>query len=218
MRILTPLIAFFLIGCGQEKPAVSSPTPSANTAPSARPVFLFLGDSLTAGYGVAQDEAYPALLAKRWQQEGRPYEVRNAGVSGSTTRGVLENLDWNMDGRVHTVFLAIGANDGLRGLDLVETEKNLDAIIRGIRARGARVILAGMKIPPNYGPQYTDQFEAMFAKSARTHNLRLMPFLLKDVAAHTDLNIEDGIHPNARGHAVMAHNVHTFLTQEKLIP
>ncbi len=183
-----------------------------------RDVFLFLGDSLTAGYGVAQDEAYPSLLDTLWKEKGIRYRVRNAGVSGSTTKGVLENLDWNMTPEIHTVFLAIGANDGMRGHDLTATKKNLDAIVTGIRNRGARVVLAGMKIPPNYGPAYTKKFEKMYGEIARRHKLKLMPFLLEGVAARPALNIGDGIHPNSKGHWILAGNVHAFLKKEKLIP
>ena len=183
----------------------------------AKPVFLFLGDSLTAGYGVAMDEAYPALLAERWDRDGLRYEVRNAGVSGSTSAGVLENLDWHLQDGVHTVFVAIGANDGLRGLDLDETERNIGRIVAGARERGARVVLAGMKIPPNYGPEYAARFEDMYRRLAKRHGVPLLPFLLDGVGGVAAMNVEDGIHPNAAGHRLIAKTVHEFLDREGLL-
>jgi acyl-CoA thioesterase-1 len=192
---------------------------AALAAPAAaeKNVILFLGDSLTAGYGLAPEEAYPALLAQRWSKEGLGWKVRNAGVSGITTAGVVENLDWNLADDVRTVFLAIGANDGLRGLPLAETRKNISLIMEKARKKGARVALAGIKIPPNYGQAYSRGFEKLYPELAKRHKAKLLPFLLDGVAGRPDLNIEDGIHPNARGHRAMADLVDRFFKKEGLL-
>lgn len=219
MSFLRVCLALVISFAGCSDPGGPIELNEAPAPPAAeRNVFLFLGDSLTAGYGVAQDEAYPSLLDALWKEKGIPYRARNAGVSGSTSKGVLENLDWNLTPEIHTVFLAIGANDGLRGHDLDITEDNIDAIVSGILDRGAHVVLAGMKIPPNYGPEYTKKFEDLYGRVARRHGLKIMPFLLEGVAARPKLNISDGIHPNAKGHRIMADNVHAFLKKENLLP
>lgn len=189
----------------------------AAPAPS-RPVVLFLGDSLTAGYGLAPEEAYPALLDKRWRERGSPFTARNAGVSGATTAGILESLDWSLAPDVGVVFLAIGANDGLRGLSLDQTRRNLDAIAKRARAGGRRVVLAGMKLPPNYGADYTRGFEKLYSDLARRHKLERLPFLLEGVAGRPELNLEDGIHPNAEGHRAIAALVDRFLVARKVVP
>lgn len=189
----------------------------AAPASAERSVILFLGDSLTAGYGLAPEEAYPALLAERWRQEGLRWKVRNAGVSGITTAGIIENLDWNLTEDVHTIFLAVGANDGLRGLPLAETRKNIERIMEKARKKGARVVLAGIKIPPNYGEAYSRGFARLYPELARRHKAKLLPFLLEGVAGRPDLNIEDGIHPNPRGHRVMADLVERFFKKEGLL-
>ncbi len=190
---------------------------AASPAPPSRDVVLFLGDSLTAGLGVTMDEAFPALLEARWKAAHVPYRARNAGVSGATTAAVRESLDWHLAADVHTVFLALGGNDGLRGLKLEETEKNLAAIISAARAKGLRVVLAGMLLPPNYGPDYTRRFGAMYASLAKRYGLKRMPFLLEGVAGHPEFNIEDGIHPNARGHRLIAEHVDAFFKKQGLL-
>lgn len=189
----------------------------AAPAPS-RPVVLFLGDSLTAGYGLAPEQAYPALLDKRWRERGSPFTARNAGVSGATTAGILESLEWSLAPDVGVVFLAIGANDGLRGLSLAQTRRNLDAIAKRARAGGRRVVLAGMKLPPNYGADYTRGFEKLYSDLARRHKLERLPFLLEGVAGRPELNLEDGIHPNAEGHRAIAALVDRFLVGRKVVP
>jgi acyl-CoA thioesterase-1 len=178
---------------------------------------LFLGDSLTAGYGLSAAEAYPSLLQKRWDKRGLPWKARNAGVSGATTAGTLESLSWSLTPDVKLVFLAVGANDGLRGLPLDRTRQNLAAIIERCRAAGARVALAGMKIPPNYGEEYAAAFEKNYAALAARYKLKLLPFLLQDVAGRRDRNLEDGIHPNSEGHRIIADNVDAFFSKEKLL-
>jgi acyl-CoA thioesterase I len=182
-----------------------------------RDVVLFVGDSLTAGYGLSPEEAYPALLEKRWRKDGVPLRARNAGVSGATTAGTLENLDWSLAEDVKLVFLCIGANDGLRGLDLEKSRANIAAIVKKARAKGLPVVLAGMKLPPNYGRDYARRFAAVYPAVASEQKLKLLPFLLEGVAGDPKLNLGDGIHPNAAGHRVVARRVDDFLKKEGLL-
>ena len=170
----------------------------------AEPVIVALGDSLTAGFGVAPDEAYPARLAERLRREGYDYGVVNAGVSGDTSAGGLRRLDWVLRLKPEIVIVALGANDGLRGQPVAAMRDNLAAIVKRIRATGAQVLLAGMQMPPNYGEAFTRDFAAAYADVARTAAIRLVPFLLDGVAANPALNLPDGVHPNAAGHRVIA--------------
>jgi len=170
----------------------------------AEPVIVALGDSITSGLGVAADEAYPALLEARLRRDGYAYRVVNAGVSGDTTAGGLRRVDWVLRAQPEIVILALGANDGLRGQPPQTTRANLEAIVARLTAAGARVLLAGMRMPPNYGEAFTRQFEAVFPAVARRANVALVPFLLDGVAADPTLNQADGLHPNAAGHRVIA--------------
>jgi acyl-CoA thioesterase I len=167
-------------------------------------VIVALGDSLTAGLGVAPDEAYPALLQARLRREGFVYRVINAGVSGDTTAGGLRRVDWVLRAKPEIVIVALGANDGLRGQSAQAMRGNLEAIVARLEAAGARVLLAGMRLPPNYGVDFTREFEAVFPAVARRTKVALMPFLLDGVAADPRLNQPDGLHPSAAGHAVIA--------------
>jgi acyl-CoA thioesterase I len=167
-------------------------------------VIVALGDSLTAGFGVLPDEAYPALLADRLRREGYAYRVVNAGVSGDTTAAALRRLDWVLRTQPSIVIVALGANDGLRHQSVTAMRDNLIAIIRRLRSAGATVLLAGMRVPPNYGPDYSRAFAAVFPEVARTTGVPLMPFLLDGVAGDPNLNQPDGIHPTAEGQRVVA--------------
>ncbi len=213
MRFLCAAAAAALLACS---PSTEPQAPAARPE-AERDVILFLGDSLTAGFGVAQEDAFPALLEERWRREGLPARARNAGVSGSTTAGLLENLDWTLADDVRRVFLCVGGNDGLRGLDLRASRRNLSELIRRTKARGIEVILAGMRIPPNYGEAYAGAFAALYPALAAEHKLKFMPFLLEGVAGRPELNLKDGIHPNEAGHRRVAENVHAFLYKEGLL-
>jgi acyl-CoA thioesterase I len=195
------------------EPAVA-PAPAA-PAPAARaeegPLVVFLGDSLTAGFGLAEDQAYPAVLDRRLDAEGTPVRVLNAGVSGDTTAGGVARLDWILKQKPDVVVVGLGANDGLRGLDLDQTEKNLREIVRRAKASGARVLLLGMMIPPNYGPEYTERFREMYPEISEDMDVPLVPFLLEGVGGVTDLNQSDGIHPTAKGHELVAATVEPYL-------
>jgi acyl-CoA thioesterase-1 len=176
-------------------------------APGNERVVVALGDSLTAGFGVAGDEAWPALIEARLKREGYPYRVVNAGVSGDTTAGGLRRVDWVLRNRPEVAVVALGANDGLRGLGTDAMEANLLAIVERFRAGGARVLVAGMEVPPNYGAAYARAFRGVFPDVARRTGAALMPFLLDGVAADPRLNLADGIHPNAAGHRAIAERV-----------
>lgn len=167
---------------------------------------LFIGDSLTAGYGLAQEQSYPARIAQRMKADGFPQPVVNAGVSGDTSAGGLRRVDWLLREPIEVLVLALGANDGLRGVPASETEKNLRAIMERVRAKNPnlRILLAGMKVPPNMGARYAGEFEAIFPRIARDYDAVLMPFLLEGVAGQPHLNQEDGIHPTAEGQQRMA--------------
>jgi len=178
---------------------------------AAEGVVVALGDSLTAGYGVAQDEAWPALVNAQLRQEGYAYRVVNAGVSGDTTAGGLRRVDWALRAGPEVTIVALGANDGLRGLPLDPMRANLVALVERLSARGVRVLLAGMRLPPNYGDEYSRAFAAVFPGVAREEGVALMPFLLDGVAGDARLNQADGIHPNAAGHRVIAARVWPYL-------
>jgi acyl-CoA thioesterase-1 len=174
-------------------------------------VVVAVGDSLTAGFGVAADEAFPARLEARLRAEGYAYRVVNAGVSGDTTAGGLRRVDWVLRASPEVAIVALGANDGLRGQDPKMTRANLEEIVTRLQAAGARVLLAGMRLPPNYGDEYTKEFEAVFPAVARRARVALMPFLLDGVAGIPRLNQADGIHPTAAGQQVIADHLWPYL-------
>lgn len=192
MRVVIAALLFVLIAA----PAQAGPR-----------VIAVLGDSLTAGLGVAPDEAYPALLEARLKREGYDYRVVNAGVSGDTSSGGLRRVDWVLRQQPEILIIALGANDGLRGQPVALLRDNLTAIVQKARAAGARVLLAGMRVPPNYGAPYSRDFAAVFPEVARKANVPLVPFLLEGVAAEVRLNQGDGIHPNVEGQRVIAEHL-----------
>lgn len=175
-------------------------------------VITVLGDSLTAGLGVAADEAFPELLQARLQREGYDYRVVNAGVSGDTSAGGLRRVDWVLKSKPDVVVVALGANDGLRGQSPAALRDNLEAIIARLRAAGVQVLLAGMQMPPNYGAEYTKEFAAVFGEVARRTRVAFVPFLLDGVAAEPRFLLPDGLHPNAAGHRVIADKLWPHLT------
>ncbi|HEX2440873.1 MAG TPA: arylesterase [Methylomirabilota bacterium] len=174
-------------------------------------VIVALGDSLTAGLGVAADEAYPVLLEARLRQAGFAYRMVNAGVSGDTSAGGLRRLDWVLRAKPEIVLLALGANDGLRGLPVRALRDNLTAIVTRLRETNVRVLLIGMRLPPNYGDRYADEFAEAFRMVARRTSVAFLPFLLEGVAGVPALNQADGIHPNAAGQRRVAEHVWTAL-------
>ena len=176
---------------------------------------LFLGDSLTEGFGVSKEDAFPKLVENLIQTElHENIVVINGGVGGSTTSDGLARLKWYMKKKPYIVFLALGTNDGLRGLDLEQSQKNLEEIIQYAQASNAKVILAGMLIPPNYGPEYSEQFKKMYQNLKVKYMLKSMPFLLDGVAGIKEFNQKDGIHPNEKGHKHIAENVFEFIKED----
>ncbi len=174
---------------------------------------LFLGDSLAAGYGLGKEFAFPALVQKKIDESGLSFRVVNAGVSGDTSAGGLRRLGWVLRQPIDVLVLELGANDGLRGLPVGQTRKNLNQIIERTRRRypDAAVVIAGMKLPPNLGRAYLDDFEAIFSELALSHQAVLIPFLLEGVAAVPELNLADGIHPTREGHRKVAQTVWRYL-------
>ncbi|MDH4236635.1 MAG: arylesterase [Nitrospira sp.] len=176
-----------------------------------RPRIVAFGDSLTAGFGVGGNDAYPAQLQRRLDELNHHYRVINAGVSGDTTAGGLRRVTWVLAGKPEVVILELGANDGLRGLSLEQTKSNLRQIIQQLQQAGVTVILAGMKLPPNYGKDYTKAFEAIYPALAKQYRLPLIPFFLEGVAASPELNQADGIHPTKAGYKIVVEQVLNIL-------
>ncbi len=213
-----------LFGCGGE---TAQPSPDESTvsdevrpdAPSANPksdrqTVVFLGDSLSAGYGLNDSaDAFPSLIQKKIDELGWKFEVVNAGVSGDTTAGGLRRIDWLLKRPIDVLILELGGNDGLRGVALDETRRNLQGIIDRARAKypDVSIVVAGMMIPPNLGPEYTGDFNSIFPELARRNDAALIPFLLDGVGGRPDLNQPDGIHPTEEGHRIVADLVWNYL-------
>jgi len=196
---------------GRREAPPSADAKSPAPAPASRPRIVVLGDSLTAGLGLSPDQAYPALLQRRLNDEGLAYDVVNAGVSGDTSAGGLSRLNWALDGDVRVLIVALGGNDALRGLPPAELRHNLSRIIEQAQARKIAVVLAGMEAPPNYGRDYTVAFRQVYPDLAKLYHVTLLPFLLDGVAGHETLNQPDGIHPTAAGARIVADNVWSVL-------
>lgn len=172
---------------------------------------LFLGDSLTSGYGLDEGQSFPSLLEQRFKEEDRNIRVLNAGVSGSTTASGLSRLQWYGRSNPDLLVLSLGANDGLRGLSVDDMRANLSAIIEYAQANDIKVALTGMLVPPNMGPEYSSNFAAVFPALAEQYELPLLPFLLEGVAAVPEFNQPDGIHPNLEGTQRVAELMYAFL-------
>lgn len=185
------------------RPGTKSPPPSNAAFRPEERILVAFGDSLTAGRGVAPEETYPARLNEKLALNGYRYRVVNAGVSGDTTAGGVRRVDWVLKSKPDIVIVELGANDGLRGLDLKETRANLTTIIQRFLAADVKVLLAGMKLPPNYGADYTQAFQSMYAEVAKQQGIILIPFFLEGVAAKEALNQDDGIHPTGPGYAMV---------------
>jgi acyl-CoA thioesterase-1 len=195
-------------------PASGAPPASAaqDASASARPKIVVLGDSLTAGLGLAPSEAYPALIGEKLHAAGFEWDVVNAGVSGDTSAAGLARVDWALDQpNVRILVLELGANDGLRGLPVDEMKKNLGAVIARAQSKHLAVLLTGMEAPPNFGPDYTVSFRQAYRDLAKQYHVALLPFLLDKVAGNAALNQGDGIHPNVEGARIVADNVWTVL-------
>ena len=186
----------------------------ATTAATAETRVLCLGDSLTEGYGVAREEAFPALIEAQLKAKGvKDVTVVNAGVSGATSASGLSRLKWHLKApaKPAVLVLSLGANDGLRGIDPAATKSNLTEVIDFAKANGMKVLLTGMSMPPNMGRAYIERFEATFKEVAKTEHVALMPFLLEGVGGEAKLNLADGVHPNERGHEMIAKRLMAYL-------
>ncbi len=183
----------------------------AQSPPSLNHSLVIIGDSLTEGYGVSAEEAFPAQLQKIFNKNGNNWKVISEGISGSTSASAPSRVRWTLKKPPQMVILALGANDGLRGIEASATEKNLDQALALLTEAHVKVILAGMKMPPNYQGRNKDQFEKIYPRLAKKYHIQLIPFLLKDVAGISSLNQKDGIHPNAKGHAIIAKNIYKYL-------
>ena len=210
-------VTVVLFGCSPSEPEDPRKAPPESVAVSRsatdareedrRPVLVAFGDSLTAGHGVAHSETYPAILQVELDDRGLAFRVVNEGVSGDTTAKALSRVESALRHSPEWVILALGANDGLRGLPLDAMEANLGRLVSQFRDGGAQVVLAGMMLPRNYGPDYVGEFEAVFPRLGAEFDLPLIPFLLENVAMLRELNQSDGIHPNAEGNAIVARQV-----------
>ena len=225
-RLSAPFVAMLLVvlaacGGGPQQPAdggprvLSSPATEDPLAPPSRPRIVALGDSLTAGLGLLEQEAYPAILQQKIDEAGYQFEVVNAGLSGDTSAGGVRRLDWALEGDVRVLIVAFGGNDGLRGLPVAQMKENLTAMIAEARERGIVAILAGMEAPPNLGGEYAAAFRQAFRDVALKERVLFIPFLLQGVAGDAALNQPDGIHPNQQGARVVAENV--WLVLEPLL-
>ena len=215
------VLAIAPAACRRAAPADATAAPASSVSSSAaaatpledtRPKIVALGDSLTAGLGLLQAQAYPSLLQNDLDREGYKFEVINAGVSGDTSAAGLSRLDWALQqGDVKILILELGANDGLRGLPVDQMRRNLAAIIERAQKKGIAVLLLGMEAPPNYGPEYARSFRQVYRELAAQYRVPLVPFMLDRVAGRSDLNQADGIHPNIDGTQIVAETVwHTL--------
>jgi len=213
------VLSLILLSCGnrESKSSTGKTLDSADQKPAAAATeqknILFFGTSLTAGYGLDPTEAYPALIQNRIDSLQLPYKVINGGLSGETSAGGKGRIDWLLKQRVDIFVLELGANDGLRGLPVSQTVKNLQAIIDRVKAKypDAKMVLAGMQVPPNMGAKYAADFKNMFPDLAKKNQMALIPFLLDRVGGVPKLNQDDGIHPTAEGDKILAENVWVVL-------
>ena len=197
--------AFALEPTGKPEPAATKTEPTT---------ILFIGDSLTEGYRLEKEEAFPHLVGEALRAQGKNVSVINAGVSGATSASGMGRLQWHLRAKPKPkiLVLSLGANDGLRGQKVESTKENLSKTIKFAKTQGMQVLLSGMKMPPNYGIEYTSAFENMYRVLAKEENVALIPFLLEGVAVEKKLNLEDGIHPNAQGYKIRAKTVTKHLS------
>ena len=208
-------LTFLLVACsGEKKEIAETEKDTPGTAPASNPAktktILFFGNSLTAGYGLDDpSQSFSGLIQKKIDSLGLDYKVVNAGVSGETTSGGNSRIDWVLKNPLDVFVLELGGNDGLRGIPVTETKKNLQSIIDKVKLKypDAKLVLAGMQMPPSMGNQYTTAFRELYKELADQNNIKLIPFLLEGVGGEVKLNQKDGIHPTAEGHKIVAGNV-----------
>jgi len=213
-RLGLALLFLAVLGCGEETPPIeSSPAPPGQTEIPRDGVIMAVGDSLTAGYRVAEEQAYPAILQQRLDRDGYNLEVINAGISGETSSGTLARLDWVLTLKPAIIILETGANDGLRGIDPKLTRENIDRIVTRLKAEGVVVVLAGMKMIKNLGKTFTSEFESLYPAIAAQQGVILIPFFLEGVAANRQLNQADGIHPTEEGYRRVVEHIYPFVVE-----
>ncbi len=213
-KIIVFICIIFITACNNNektatKQAAAIDNKEKNPTPVAAKTILFFGNSLTAGYGLEPEQSFPALIGKKIDSLQLSYKVVNAGVSGETSSGGEGRIDWILKQPVDVFILELGANDGLRGIPVAETKKNLQAIITKVKAKypNARLVLAGMQVPPSMGQKYAADFQSLYPQLAKQNDITLIPFLLEGVGGNVKLNQQDGIHPNAEGAKIVAENV-----------
>jgi len=216
--LFLPLILGFA-SCSEKKAEsnqVETVTEDTPVPESDEKIILFFGNSLTAGYGIDADDSFAGLTKKRIDSLGLNFKVINGGLSGETTAGGLSRLDWFLEEKPEIFVLELGGNDGLRGIELSETKKNLIAIIKKVQTKfpETKIILAGMQIPPNMGQEYATEFAEIYPAVAKEMNVTLIPFLLENVGGVPDLNLPDGIHPTEEGHQLVFETLWPFIEQE----
>jgi acyl-CoA thioesterase-1 len=214
LGLLIAVLPVTIAGC-DAKPAAVETSPAKTSRPLAlEGTIVAVGDSLTSGLGVPEDKAYPALLAKKLEAAGYAYQVVNAGVSGETSSGARSRIEWIISSLgPDIVILETGANDGLRGIDPRLIEANLDEICVLLKEKNVEVLLAGMQMLPNLGPEYTRAFSRIYPRIAQKHQLVFMPFFLKDVAGNVALNQPDRLHPTVRGYDKITDNIYPYVLQ-----
>lgn len=214
IKLIICLFILTFLGCNEANKVVVNPEDETevldpNKTDSSTNVVLCFGNSITEGFGLESEQSYPSLLQNKMDSLGYPYSVVNAGISGETTSGGRGRLNWVLKQNVKIFILELGANDGLRGIPLSETKKNLQAIIDTVRFKipEAKIVLAGMQIPPNLGQEYTNEFKNIFPELAKENKISIIPFLLEGVAGIPELNQKDGIHPTAEAQPKLVENV-----------
>jgi acyl-CoA thioesterase I len=216
LLLFTSMVLFSCGGNTSETQTAEQTEATSESQEEKQQVILFFGNSLSAGYGIDPEDAFPGLVQARLDSLGKNYKVLNGGLSGETTAGGLSRLDWFLEEEPYIFVLELGGNDGLRGIQLSETKKNLLAIIDKVRSKypDTKIILAGMQIPPNMGQEYTDEFKTIYPEVAQEKNVTLIPFLLEGVAGNPELNLPDGIHPTEEGHQIVFGTVWPFIEEK----
>ena len=209
----------FISSCGEQVIQENSSAKNTNDLNQKTFKILILGDSLTEGYGVTESESYPSLLEDKLNQEStdkskKIYQVINGGISGSTTSGGVSRIEWFLKSNPDFLILALGGNDGLRGIPIEKIKANLEKVVIAAQNNKIPILLAGMKIPPNYGLAYSQAFSELFSQISKEYKIPLIPFLLKEVGGNPKMNLPDRIHPNPDGHIVIAETVHQYLIEE----
>ena len=209
------LLAAWLTSCSSSTEKKQAEEGTQVVATTANKTILFFGNSLTAGYGIDPEESFAGRIQIRLDSLKKEFRVINGGLSGETTAGGLSRLDWFLEEEPYLFVLELGGNDGLRGIALTETKKNLLAIVDKVQAKypNTKIILAGMQIPPNMGQEYTEEFKAIYPAVAKEKNIELIPFLLEGVAGNPDLNLPDGIHPTAEGHRLVMETLWPYISK-----